>query len=188
VGPFGCLRSALGGYDSLVVLPYGDIARCTCTAGKTRLSQPWCGEGIVVHGMGARRGGSAAIGAGGVLFEDCGAAGRAQFVQLRIGALFVGGDPGVVRKAAENGIYRAFAGIPVGSWSLGGLVYNSTKGGQVSVSCRLARKPIGRAGPARWAWPIPPPTARSSGPIPERTNHGRRPKSVPKVAQIGEFA
>ena len=75
--------------------------------------------------MGARRGGSAAIGAGGVLFEDCGAAGRAQFVQLRIGALFVGGDPGVVRKAAENGIYRAFAGIPSAlGVSEGGLQFN----------------------------------------------------------------
>jgi hypothetical protein len=81
-----------------------------------------------VHGMGARRGGSAAIGAGGVLFEECGAAGRAQFVQPRIGARFVGGDPGVVRKAAENGFLPGFCRHTVGSWSLGGLIYNSTKG------------------------------------------------------------
>jgi hypothetical protein len=144
VGPFGCLRSALGSYDSLVVLPYGDIARCTCTAWKTLLSQPWCGEGIVVHGMGARRGGSAAIGAGGVLFEDCGAVGHAQSVQLRIGAVFVGGDPGVVRKAAEWHL-PGFCRHTVGSWSLGGLVYNSTicKGCRMLDNCRLARLPVG---------------------------------------------
>jgi hypothetical protein len=67
-------------YCHMAILPDVPVPR-----GK-RPSQPWCGEGIVVHGMRARRGGSAAIGAGGVLFEDCGSAGRAQFVQLRIGA------------------------------------------------------------------------------------------------------
>jgi hypothetical protein len=41
-----------------------------------------------------------AIGAGGVLLEDGGAAGGAEFVALRIGALFLRGDPGVADQAA----------------------------------------------------------------------------------------
>ena len=48
----------------------------------------------------ARQHGPAAIGAGGVLFEDGGAAGGAQFVALRIGALFLGGDACVADQAA----------------------------------------------------------------------------------------
>ena len=94
-------------YCHMAILPDVPVPR-----GKPCYPNLGVGIGIVVHDMGARRRGSAAIGAGGVLFEDCGAAGRTQFVQLQIGALFVGGDPGVVRKAAENGIYRDFAGIP----------------------------------------------------------------------------
>ena len=47
--------------------------------------------------------GPAAIGAGGVLFEDGGTAGGAQFVELRIGALFVGGDAGVADQAPCDG-------------------------------------------------------------------------------------
>ena len=51
----------------------------------------------------------AAIGAGGVLFEDRGAAGCAQFVQLRIGALLVGGDPRIADQSADDGAFSAVA-------------------------------------------------------------------------------
>ena len=53
----------------------------------------------------------ASIGAGGVLFEDGGAAGGAQFVQLRIGALFFSGDPSVADQAAALAFFRGFGGI-----------------------------------------------------------------------------
>ena len=56
----------------------------------------------------ARQHGSAAIGAGGMLLEDCGAAGGAQFVKLRIGALFLGGDACVADQAAGGGMFSGF--------------------------------------------------------------------------------
>ena len=49
-----------------------------------------------------------AIGAGGVLLEDRVAAGGAQLVELRIGALFLGGDPRVADQTAQRG---GFPGI-----------------------------------------------------------------------------
>ena len=55
----------------------------------------------------ARQHGPAAIGAGGVLFEDRGATGGAQFVELRIRALFVGGAR-VADQAACDGGFAAF--------------------------------------------------------------------------------
>ena len=48
-----------------------------------------------------------AIGAGGVLLEHRGAAGGAQFVELRIGALFLGGDPRVADQTARGGRFPA---------------------------------------------------------------------------------
>ena len=74
----------------------------------------------------ARQHGSAAIGAGGMLFEDCGAAGRAQFVELRIGALFVGGDACIADQAAcarFSGVSAAWRGL----WPCHGAYYNSTR-------------------------------------------------------------
>ena len=56
----------------------------------------------------ARQHGSAAIGAGGMLLEDCDASGRAQFVRLRIGALFLGGDACVADQAAGGGMFSGF--------------------------------------------------------------------------------
>ena len=58
--------------------------------------------------------GPAAVGAGGVLLEHGGAAGGAQFVELRIGALFLGGDPRVADQAACGG---GFSGVSAASWS-----------------------------------------------------------------------
>ena len=76
----------------------------------------------------ARQHGSAAIGAGGVLFEDCGAAGGAQFVELRIGALFVGGDACIADQAACGGGFPAFRRHGEGSMALSdGRFYNSTR-------------------------------------------------------------
>ena len=52
----------------------------------------------------------------------------------------------------------------------------------MSLSCRLARKPVGRAGGARWAWPYPGTTAIPSGPIPE----ANLPRSLAEIcAQSG---
>ena len=51
----------------------------------------------------ARQHRPAAIGAGGVFLEDRVAAGGAQFVELRIGALFLGGDPRIADQAAWDG-------------------------------------------------------------------------------------
>ena len=56
----------------------------------------------------ARQHGPAAIGAGGVLFEDRGAASGAQFVELRIGALFLGGDPRIADQAADGGAFSGW--------------------------------------------------------------------------------
>jgi hypothetical protein len=53
--------------------------------------------------------GPAGIGAGGMPFKDSGAAGGAQFVQLRIGALFVGGDTRGTDQAACDGLLRVLA-------------------------------------------------------------------------------
>ncbi len=76
----------------------------------------------------ARQHGPAAIGAGGVLFEDRGAAGGAQFVELRIGALFVGGDPRVADQAACGGGFSGVSAAWRGSTaSFVGRYYNSTR-------------------------------------------------------------
>jgi hypothetical protein len=53
----------------------------------------------------------AAIGAGGVFFENRGAAGGAQLVQLRIGALFLGGDPRIANQPADDGGVSGFSRV-----------------------------------------------------------------------------
>ena len=62
----------------------------------------------------ARQHGPIAIGAGGVFFKNGGAAGCAQFVELRIGALFVGGNAGVADQTAcgggSSGFWRCHVG------------------------------------------------------------------------------
>jgi hypothetical protein len=55
--------------------------------------------------------GAAGIGAGGMLFKDSGATGGAQFAQLRIGALFVGGDARGTDQAASDGALAGFGGV-----------------------------------------------------------------------------
>ena len=75
----------------------------------------------------ARQHGPAAIGAGGMLLEDRGAAGRAQLVELRIGALFLGGDPCVADQTAWR---RRFFGLLAASSraaSSEAAFYNSTR-------------------------------------------------------------
>jgi hypothetical protein len=61
----------------------------------------------------ARQHGSAAIGAGDMLYQDCGAAGHAQFVELWIGALFVSGRRVHSR---SGGLGRRFSGVSA-AWS-----------------------------------------------------------------------
>ena len=56
----------------------------------------------------ARQHRPAAVCAGGVLLEHRGAAGRAQFVELRIGALFLGRDPRIANQTAWRGGFRQF--------------------------------------------------------------------------------
>ena len=56
----------------------------------------------------ARQHRPAAIGAGGVLLEDVGAAGGAQFVELRIGALLLGGDARVADQTADGGVFSGW--------------------------------------------------------------------------------
>ena len=54
------------------------------------------------------------IGTGCVLLEDCGAAGRAQFIALGIGALFLGRDPCIpIRRPAATVFWR-FGGMARG--------------------------------------------------------------------------
>jgi len=62
----------------------------------------------------ARQHGAAATGAGGVLLEDRGAAGGAQFVELRIGALVVDGDAGVADQPAA--VFQDFVPRTPPSW------------------------------------------------------------------------
>ena len=56
----------------------------------------------------ARQHWPAAVCAGGVLLEHRGAAGRAQLVELRIGALFLGRDPRIANQTAWRGGFRQF--------------------------------------------------------------------------------
>jgi hypothetical protein len=49
-----------------------------------------------------------AVGAGGVLFEDCGAACSAEFVALRVGSLFLGRDPRIADQTTCGGSFLAF--------------------------------------------------------------------------------
>ena len=53
--------------------------------------------------------GPASIGAGGTLFEHSGAAGGAEFVKLRIGALLFGGDAGVADQPAGGRLLGGFS-------------------------------------------------------------------------------
>ncbi len=48
------------------------------------------------------------VGAGAMLLEDRIAAGRARLIELRIGALFLGGDPRVADQAASCGGFPGF--------------------------------------------------------------------------------
>jgi len=61
-----------------------------------------------------------AIGTRGVLLEDRVAAGGAEIVALRIGALFVGGDPSIADQAAWGRRHPGFQLRHVGFASLGG--------------------------------------------------------------------
>ena len=56
----------------------------------------------------ARQHRPAAVGAGGVLLEDCGATCSAEFVALRVGALFVGRDPRITDQTTCGGRFPAF--------------------------------------------------------------------------------
>ena len=86
----------------------------------------------------ARQHRPAAIGAGGVLFEDRGAAGGAQFVELRIGALFLGGDARVADQAACGGGFSGFRRRHAASGSSeANLQFN-----KVFVNDRLQRWPM----------------------------------------------
>jgi len=62
----------------------------------------------------ARQHGPTAIGAGGVFFTDGCAAGRAKLVELRIGALLVGGDAGVADQTACDSGFSGFWRCHVG--------------------------------------------------------------------------
>jgi hypothetical protein len=56
----------------------------------------------------ARQHRPAAVGAGGVLLQDCGAACSAEFVALRVGSLFIGRDPRIADQAAGSGSFLVF--------------------------------------------------------------------------------
>ena len=85
-----------------------------------------------------RQDGPIAIGAGGVFFKNGGAAGCAQFVELRIGALFFGGDAGVADQTACNGGFSDFWRSHVGCAFAEAPVLQSNK---VFVNGRLQRWP-----------------------------------------------
>ena len=80
----------------------------------------------------------AAIGAGGVFFEDGGATGGAQFIELRIGPLLVCGDARVADQAAYDGGFAGLCRRHVDSSSSGARFYNSTRCLETTV-CRRGR-------------------------------------------------
>ena len=88
----------------------------------------------------ARQHRPAAVGAGGVLFEDHVAAGGAEFVALRVGALFFGGDPRVADQAAGGGCFAWFSVAFLRIGSCFGPFYRSTRS---FVNGRLNRWPPG---------------------------------------------
>ena len=75
----------------------------------------------------ARQHRPAAVGAGGVLLEHGGAAGGAQFIALRVGALFLGGDPRIADQAACGGGFLGFGWHGGGATLVRAHFYKSTR-------------------------------------------------------------
>ena len=139
----------------------------------------------------ARQHGPAAIGAGGVLLEDCGAAGGAQFVAAADRCPVPRWRPAHSR---SGGLRRRFSGVSAawravrplrcGDFTIQqGVCKRSFAevAGCWLAAGRLASRSVGQ-GPARRAWPYPSTKPYPSGPIPE-TN---LPRSLAEIcAQSG---
>ena len=74
----------------------------------------------------ARQHRPAAIGAGGVLLEHRGAAGGAQLVELRIGALFLGGDPRIADQTACAAVVPAVCALHLSPVARGQIIQSNT--------------------------------------------------------------
>jgi len=70
---------------------------------------------------------SATVGAGGVFFNDVGAAGGVQFVALGVRTLIIGGDPGIADEPAGEGVGEGVAMTNGRSPAVLAAIYNYVK-------------------------------------------------------------
>ena len=99
----------------------------------------------------ARQHRPAAVCAGGVLLEHGGAAGRAQLVELRIGALFLGRDPRIANQTAWRAACGGFVGMSSGALAERGAFYKSTEvaGGSAATAGGTPAQRKGQGGLGR---------------------------------------